>query len=765
MPHGQHQVKRVSCFLCNRQCGLLLDVHDGRVERFKLNPRHPIRPDYRCERLGVTLDYHRHPDRLTQPLKRRGARGADSWEPISWEQALAEIAGKLGGLKAAYGPETLAVMGGTVHGPGDWAAWRFCNLFGTPNVFYQGKNCGEAEILTELAMYGYSTTSAGVRRGDSACVVVWGTNPAESMMQPGFDPLRAAKDRGAKIIVIDPRYTKTTALADLWLQLRPGTDGALALGLLHVIIKESLYDKEFVARWCLGFDKVAELAERYPPSRVADITWVPAERLEAAARLYATTKPACITRGSSTSHLGVAGRSCVHGKALLRALTGNLDVPGGDLLGEPYGSLGGVNLAWFETIQWDTLLNHPERHRDNVGAAEFPLGSVRAYRLFREAMAKVHPHGYGASVYHLVTNATAIWRAILERRPYPLTALIVQGGNPLVVLSGTRRTLEALRSPHLELFVVMDYFKTPTGVMADYLLPAADWLERPNLTTFWGMSSHIDAGERAVPPAAERRDDYQLWAGLGERLGQAGEWPVTLEGMYDRFLAPLGLTFEELLTQDEPWRFPAPRYRKYLEEGFATRSGKVELLPSIFADLGYAPLPEYEEPSFSPCRTPELARRYPLILIAGSKVRPYFHSQFRQMERLRRRFPYPCVELHPRTAAALGISEGAWVYVETPEGRVRLVASLTEGIDPRVVNAAGSWWYPEEEAAAPHLFGIWDCCINTVVPDAVELCDFAGDNLFRGLLCRVYPADGAAAPASANLESAPASKTQAENGC
>jgi anaerobic selenocysteine-containing dehydrogenase len=248
------------------------------------------------------------------------------------------------------------------------------------------------------------------------------------------------------------------------------------------------------------------------------------------------------------------------------------------------------------------------------------------------------------------------------------------------------------------------------------------------------------AAEQSVEPLYERRDDYQLWRELGIRVGQEKYWPETLEKMYDKFLEPTGKTFSEFVKSKEHWYFPREEYRKHEKNGFPTFSGKVELLPSIFKKLGIDLLPRYEEPGRSPISTPELAREYPLILISGSRVVQYWHSCYRDQKKLRKLYPNPLLQIHPDTAKKLGIANGDWVYIETPEGRIKQKAKLTKDVDPRVVHADGHWWYPEKPAAEPSLFGVWESNINVLTPSDPELFDYAGDYPFRGLLCKVYKA-------------------------
>jgi len=292
-------------------------------------------------------------------------------------------------------------------------------------------------------------------------------------------------------------------------------------------------------------------------------------------------------------HLGHgAGQSAVLGKALLRAITGDLDVVGGHALHE-----GLKGFKWPENLHWDRLVDHPLRTRDNVSADEFPIASVKSYVLFRETMRKVYPAGYAASQYMLWVSPSLVWPAITEGKPYPIRAVITQGGNPLASVAGGRTIYKALVDDKLELHVGMDLFMNPTLQLADYVLPAADFLERDAAPIGWGIPCEgWLIGEKPIEPLYERREDYQLWQELGNRLGQEGYWPDTFEGLVDQFLEPTGQTFRELVARKVHYEHRPSRPGQSRKRGFATFSGKVELVPSILKQLGYDPLPRYEEP-------------------------------------------------------------------------------------------------------------------------------------------------------------------------
>jgi anaerobic selenocysteine-containing dehydrogenase len=716
-------------------CQVVVDLETGTPVKVKGDPASPQPAS--CARSGLALEYHDHPERVNFPLKRIGARGEGRWQQISWEHALDEIAETLCAIRDEHGPEAVQALGGSHKGPGDAAAWRWCNLWGTPNRMHQGKNCGEAEFLAEWAVYGnLSPVGLPPVEGVTQCCILWGANPPAGSGYIAWKPWVEAQKQGTKLVVVDPRRSESAEKADIWVRLRPGTDGALAYGMLNVIINEGLYDREFVDRWCLGFDELKSLVEKYTPEEVEAITWVPAAQIIEVARLYATSKPAQLTFGLGVVEQGKATLSAVLGKAFLRAVTGNLDVPGGQVFDDVP-----ELTAHREEMHWESLIDHPLRTRDNVSAHLWPIASVRGLKLFREAMAKVHPKGPGPAAYMVYPAPTCVWSAILEEDPYPIKAIITQGTNTLVALPNARRIYQALKSDNLQLHVVMDHWMTPTAQLADYVLPASDGLERPNIGGMWGFGNPVSSAPRVVSPRYERRDDYQLWRELGNRLGQEGYWPDTLEGWFDKLLEPSKISFSELTSRDLPWLFHAPQSKRYEEKGFPTFSGKVELVSSILEKLGYDPMPDFEEPFWSPVSTPELAKEYPLVLTSGANSPFYYRSQHRHLKKMRQHHPCATLQIHPETAKGLGISDGDWAHVETPLGRVKQKAQLFEGVDPRVVHADGLWWYPEQPSNEPSLSGVWEGNINAILPDDFDHTDFAGDNHFRGLLCRVHRAE------------------------
>jgi thiosulfate reductase / polysulfide reductase chain A len=724
-------VKRTLCGLCAAHCGMLVEVDDGRPVRFIGDQHNPGNEGMLCVKATATLELHEHPDRVDYVLKRAGRRGDGHWERIGWDQAMDEIAAKLRDIREREGPEALATLGGSMHWR-DWATWRFLTQWGTPNFINQGRNCGAGSVITETAMYGWDTVTSTFIPGVSKCLVMWGANYSESNPM-GWPRLRNAVTAGdVKLIVVDPRRTKAAEIADLHLALRPRTDGALALGMIRVLIEEELYDREFVEKWCLGFDEVRAVAAEWTPERTSEITGVPPELVVEAARMYATNRPARLTFGVSTSQIGQgAARSALLAQSILRAITGNLDLLGGEALDDEPFEL----IDYMDNIGFPSLINHPARTRDNVSAGDIPISSVAGYAAFREAMKAVHPEGPFVAQYLLFTNPPAVYRAVLNHDPYPIRAVIVQNGEPLVNYGGAKLAYEALTSDELELLVVMDLWQTPTAQLADYILPAAGFLERPEVGMSWGFTRAFSVGQQAVKPLHDRHDDYELWAALGRRLLDPSDWPEDVEDMFDRFLAPSGKSFKEWSESEQNWFIPQRHFKKYEQHGFATKSGKVELIPSLLTEFGIDPLPTYTGPPYA---VPDVddEQAYPLQMITGSRVMTFQGSTMRQARRLRDIHPEPRVDLHPDTAARYGIEEGDWVIIERPEGSIRQRARFTTGIEVNTINLDGYWWYPTRKPG-PELSGVWEANANAITPNDPALANFVGDQPLRGLRCRI----------------------------
>jgi len=702
-------VLKSTCRMDHGGCGVLVHVKDGRVVKVEGNPEHPISKGKLCLKGPSSPEHLYHPDRLGYPLKRAGEKGEGKWQRISWDEALDTIANKMKEVKEKYGPEAIAIGTGTDRNS-HAQLFRLANIIGTPNLFSEGHVCYVPKVrTTEITCGGFFEAGWFPRFYYSydvipKCLVVWGSRASytsDDSPHPCFVGFTNALNKVKKLIVVDPIYTREASKAHIWLQVRPGTDGALALGMLNVIINEGLYDREFVNKWTFGFDKLAERVQEYPPEKVAEITWIPADKIIEAARVYATTKPATI-------HLGVAIEQHVNTTQTIRAIlcligiTGNFDVPGGNCPCDRT-----IRTTTSRLELWDRL--SPE-------VAKKRLTSDR-YKLITSGMWPIIP-------------ANAL-NSILTEKPYPLRVLFYSAYNPMVCAANTKKVYEALKK--VEFMAICELYMTPTAELADIVLPAAMWLEKDELQLNqcdWGISVR----QKAVEQIDERRSDWWIFHELGKRMGVSD--PPDVEGYVAESLKPAGITFEELKEKGFV-SFPPFRYKKYEQVGFSTPSGKFELYSKVMEHLGYDPLPHHKEPPESPVSTPELAKEYPFVLTTGGRIPGFFHSEFRQIPKLRRLNPDPLVEIHPDTANELGIKEGDWVWIESRRGRVKQRAKLTSEIHPKVVHAQHGWWFPEDKRAEPSLHGIWESNIN-VLTDWEEADEAMSCNPLRGLLCKVY---------------------------
>ncbi|MFC1849062.1 molybdopterin-dependent oxidoreductase [candidate division CSSED10-310 bacterium] len=722
------ETRQTFCGLCHPRCGLLLHFENGKAVRVEGDPDHPISRGSICARGKLMVDHLYHPQRLNYPLKRVGERGSGQWQRVSWDQALDEVAEQLDRLRTQFGPETLMFTHGT-HRTYHWPGRRFFNLFGSPNMCGANNICMCPTLAVEYATYG---GFAGSDVRNSQCVVVWGRGASQSDPILGYQALLAAKHNGAKIIVVDPRRIAEVKQADQWLQIRPGTDVALMLGWIRVIIEEKLFDRDFVKQWTVGFDQLRRAVAAYPPDLVAKITWLTPQQVTDSARLYATTRPAAFPWGFGIDKQGINATQAARARSILRAITGNLDVAGGERLGwpEPLGRIIGDDL-----LEMNGALSAKQRAKQ-LGAAQYPFFGFPGWERNVKANSRL-PYQYMHPPQADMTSMAhirAVFGAVLTGKPYPVTAAISLANNPILALPNSRRVYQALKS--LQLYVVSDYYLTPSAALADYVFPAASTVERSEL---WLVPGFCVACPQGLEPLYERRDDYQFWRGLAVRLGQQDHWPwETVEQVFDHRLAPVGLTFQTLIKSRGLFGRAEPkRYRQF---GFGTPSGKVELRSRIFKALGCEPLPVYREAYPDLVADPEMAVQYPLVLITGSRFMPMYHTEQRQIPPARQSVPDPLVTLHPATAAKLGLGEGDWARITTPQGSIRQRVHLSDSIHPRMVDSQHGWWFPEREESDPTLFGVFESNANVLCPDSAATCSpEIGSWPHTALICRVEP--------------------------
>jgi formate dehydrogenase (coenzyme F420) alpha subunit len=673
------------CTLCYHSCGTRVTVQDGRAVKVEGLEGHPINNGRLCPKGEAMLDAVYNPDRIKLPLKRVG----DRFEEISWDQALDEIAAKLNQLKSDFGPETLGVFSGSIGVENLEMAGltqRFKASFGSPNFFSVESVCYRMRIRSRQITFGkYPTEEL-----DSNLYILWGHNPDESDF-----PLRMAMERnlrqGAKLVVIDPKRIPLADRADMYLRIRPGTDGALALALTNVIVSEQLHDADFIEKWTLGFDELVEHVQAYTPEWAEEITWIPAEQIRELARLFAGTRGASIYQGTCTLDQTAGGTQNSRAVSVLQTVTGNINVPGGWVI-SPRLAFGNVGM--------------------NVEGR--PLG-MDEYPLFIEVWGRMSPYG-------VVT-------LVPESIPDKLKAFYVVGGNPLVSMADTNAFREAFK--RLELLVVHDLVMTETAELAHYVLPACSHLEK------WGVAytynvchcvPYLMLRKKAIEPLGEARSEWWVYTELAKRLGLGDDFPWESEEEFVRYeLGPSGLSFDYLLDEKPEGDYYQQKTYEVTPGLFRTPSGKIEIYSEAIEQVGFNPLPTYVEPLRSPrSKDKEFVDRYPLILSTGNRNYYYTHGQFRNVTALREKNPEPYAELSPVTAARFGVADGEPVVIETNTGQVKMKARLEERVADGVVLVPHGW--PGEQ------------CAN-LLTDTNCREEILGYPDMKSLLCSVRPAE------------------------
>lgn len=687
-----------------------------------------------CSRWPIAPEIMDHPNRVNYPLKRKGERGGGQWERVSWEQAMGEISQKLRKLEEQFGPQTLATNIGGPHTT-YWPLHRFMTLFGSPNNMGIGQICWNPGVLVNTITYGWQIDMELAPEW-TECALLWGVNPAESDNSLFWRTVLDYKRTGKPLIVVDPRRTRTAEQATLWLPIRPGTDIWLALGLLHVIIMEKLYDESFVISWCHGFDELSHHILPYTPQRAARETGLDAEQITQAARIFAANSPSSLYSGRGIDQLGPNSFPTHRALAALRAITGNLDVPGASHIGGMPDFIPELDLELSERM--------PESVKAwQLGVYDRSDGKllVHSYDTYKRIQADTMKHGKRLPMRYLTSaHPNLVWRAMLSGEPYPIRALIVMASNPLLTQANTQLIYQAMKS--LDLMVVLEQFHTPTSMMADYVLPCAGIMERPLLETKAGTANIAYGGEAAVEPYYERRADYFFWKELGLRLGHSkSDWP------WETYREALAASMESSAMDWEKFCLTGiydqpPRYWKQDEidnktgnpAGFATSSGKVELFSGLLEQLGADPLP-------TPKPSPKIDNEFPLLLISGARFQPYYASSFHQVEKFRIRHPEPLAEMSPETAARLGLKDGSPVWVETTVGKAQFVIKTTRMRDD-VVSVEYGWWHPELPAGQPEVGGLWKSNANILTSGDFETSDpLIGTWRYNGIPCRALPVE------------------------
>jgi len=677
------------CPLCAGHCAAKVTVEDGKIVKWERDRESGI-PSEMCPPLKgrSNMEISTHPDRLRYPQRRIGKRGEGKWQRMSWDEALDAIAEELTAIGERHGPQALGVGLGEPKGLEFAFGQRLAGAFGTPNVATPSHLCAASKAAGALYTFG-----GGVAYGHAdmenlpKLIAVWGANIIQTEGPHSREWLKAALKEGAKLIVVDPKKIDVAGKADLWIRPRPGTDGALAMGLLKVVIDEGLYDRGFVADHTLGFDQLAEEVNRFSLDDVAHITWVPRRQLEQYARMYAEFKPAFIRLGNVFSH-GVNSLQAVRAICILSAITGPRNIPGWDLSITP--------AKWTRPGRLMLLSSFPRKAEESLGG-QFRWAMMTAYIPYQ-----------------------ALTRGMLEEK---IRAALFILSNPLASYPNARETHEALMK--LDLLIVSELFMTPTAAMADFVLPAATSGEHDTLG-YWG--GPLRAFPKLVDPPGEAWSDVKIIIELAKRLGLGSHFPDSENEAVELVLRPSGLSWDDfkekrMLAATQEHMEPGARVLK-------TPSGKVEIVSEQMRQFGSSPLPLWGE--LSRCHAGDLTEEYPLSLTTRLEE-AYKLTGFKQIASGIKRKPEPTVEMNPKTAEAMGLREGEWVRIGTRNGEITQKLALDKNLHPRVVYASFGWWFPEEPA---NLFE-WDRSNVNVLFDTRLEEPATGTVEVRGIPCRV----------------------------
>jgi len=704
--HPGAEVVTTTCWECSTLCGALVTTSGGRVVNVGPDPDHPASEGAFCVKgmrglTGTTYGLQR----ILHPLRRVGERGSGRFERISWDDALDAMAAGFAKAHAMHGPMSLVgAVSGAFFSRGAVMALLMRSL-GSPNWMINQDLCGGCRGVSDMV------TGLGITGGEdidhARCVLVVGANlAAASPVQ--WMRLKRAKARGARVVVLDPFRTPVADLADLWLRPVPGTDAAIALAMIDVMVREQRHDAGFVEAWCHGFPQLAARAAQFPPARAAAISGVPETDIVAAARHFAEGPSVFVSgHGIDAMSNGVQTFRAFHA---LVAIAGFVDRPGGNRRAKrPAGMR-----SYLDVIHDPQFRLPRDIERQALGADRYPLWAG--------------PEGWQTACH----NPTVL-DAMLTGRPYPVRAMLVSGVNIAVTYPDTARTLAALRS--LDFLAVATHTMTPTAAVADIVLPKTTGLEEEEVT----VQQHgplVSYTRAVIASEGEARCDLDIARGLLDRMQALGAavadflpWR-TQRAFNEYLLGDSGITIAQL-ERDGSAAFDFAMADP-VAQPIRTPTGKFELYSERMAAHGLDPLPDYVPPR----HLAERSEAYPLLLQTGAREKAYHHSRYREQDWARRLSPDPVARIHPATARTQGVAEGQWVRIEVAggPGACRHKVAISDRVPEGMVVTGMGWWNP---AGAAPLFDAMAINVNAALSYAGPWDPVSGSTDTRGLACRL----------------------------
>ncbi len=664
-------------------------------------------------------------DRLLYPMKRKGKKGSLDFERISWDQAYETITEKLISIKKQYGPEANAIYTGVgsfelsfcdIYQPKGVAVSSASSVlfpFGSPNTMGVGALCYVAfGMIAPHVTMGRMFMNSFSDIENSELIVVWGTNPATDLPPIDMKRILKAQKQGAEVVVIDPRKTATAKMTDgQWVPIRPGTDGALALGMINVLIEEELYDEDFVTDWTIGFDDLAKYVQHYRPEVVEHITGIPGGTVVSLARRIARAKGASQMMYTGMEY-GNSGVQNIRATLILWALAGQLDVPGGLCFSMDKNKF---------PINREDLVENPDTG-PRLGKDRFPV-----YIKYRDE-----------------AHAIALPKSVLEGDPYKIRSLIILGSS--ITTSWPDPDIWKKTLSELDFLVTIDRQLTSDSAYADIVLPASTYFENTSYMTY---GSVFKIRERMIEPLGEARSDVFILSELAKRLGYGHLYPQNEEELLKHALKGSGFSLDDVkksggmvsidteMMQYKKWE--KGKLREDGKPGFETPTGKFEIASTILEEFGYEPLPKYTEPKEGPLTQPGLLKKYPLVFNSGARVRTSFHTQHHGIKGLYKDRPEPTVMINSTDAAEREITNGDRVMIKTPRGSVIQRAIVTGDIKQGCIDANHACGSPIGPEA-------WKRSNINDLTDLDNHDPISGFPVYKALLCEIVKVKDDGAP-------------------